>query len=728
MNWVSLRFFKRHFLRSLLLILILAILLSLAAFGFGQQGIIEGQVQAISDTYYTTVKIDDRSLASRAPIAEDFDFADNRPDLVYQAELEEKLRDFHENSADVKIYDTRKAATAILPSHFLVYENAGELKIPVTSEDDRSGGYTNDVSLGQVVGQCVYIEYIEPFIQRRNEVTMEPEIDTTLLYDVYFLLDHVHSEIEPVAGQTKYLKLRLSVLTETGEMPFSQGHDYRMVLDGAYLQYSSGEEAEGWDLKYTISPQLDSMPQFFLYGVLLGAGEEFGPASRYLEAKQLDDSEAQLYWIENYARKPLPTGFLDTLETDFDKAMITRANRLPSVYYPIWDLSDELDNQELAAREADFALMQSYATLAERAFPVIETADPNLLYEWNDQLIFLRNPDASREFLLNTDEPVCYVSSLIANRYGLSIGDRLEMGLVNSPSVIEHRTVDSLDKPHPNANLDYIPITRQLRTEPFSTLEPYLTTEVQSLPIAGIYDYSPELLKPKPNTEYLTFRWFDEDIQLNNTIIIQDPDRGIASSNIVTPLRNEEIPYSKFTYSENAIAMISVRLKNGQQHIDNYRQEMREAGLEEYIIEINDHGFLEVEKTLLAAQADVNRQTLITTAASVLFLVLYFIMLIRFTLPDVRRMYVLGADRKNRFRTVFSLSAQYWLVASLLAILASVVLGGFGQRNLELQANLAVTEKLSLTSLVTPVLLLSGLVLLMTILVVALLVRKAEDR
>jgi hypothetical protein len=138
--------------------------------------------------------------------------------------------------------------------------------------------------------------------------------------------------------------------------------------------------------------------------------------------------------------------------------------------------------------------------------------------------------------------------------------------------------------------------------------------------------------------------------------------------------------------------MMSARLKNGSAAKEAYLAGMREAGLDEYIIDIDDHGYSEVETILLDLVADGQRQMYLFVSVAVLLLLFFLVMVWRFFKPELERMYILGTVHKVRRKTLNSVLILYWLINVIIGAALSFLVFRSSLANMALELDLSVSE------------------------------------
>lgn len=197
------------------------------------------------------------------------------------------------------------------------------------------------------------------------------------------------------------------------------------------------------------------------------------------------------------------------------------------------------------------------------------TKEPELLFEFIDEQIFIRDEIETNSLLAATDEPACLVLIAMAELYGLEVGDTLNFGLLREPSyvsVAERFEIkideENIEEEVGDDELGYDRLYHsclELQDYSFKDYKTYSELPTDSFVIVGMFDNKPiaELKDELYSVEYLGYYHFRDQEITNNTIIIYDRGEGFSDLPPVVPGE------SPFSLSENRSGMMSARLKNG---------------------------------------------------------------------------------------------------------------------------------------------------------------------
>ena len=674
MNWLTNRFFSRFPFRSILLTLLLVSINVLLFFGISQYRLSREQFRRSEELYITTVKLNDRHLENRTLFSSDtyweWDYSDRAPELLIVPGLEEELISFHEKCDEVLVFDNRRLLTAISDDLFRLsdYFDMDVDKVLAAHQQ-----VEHETPLrGIVSARCIKVVYVEPSSMRFDPNAGELKPDDSLQYKAYFEIDHSNSELDPLCDEVRYMEMTLYSLDEAGNPLFQEGYDYNIAAHGrVFFRFPDNTDALS---------KIDPEPQYALYASPLGVYSD-----QRIELIDMDSHDTSISWFEDYGRQEIAREVIERLPLGFPADKVNTAFILPDIYYPIWDLSEELTAEELTRKEEEFDELRYYIQLPARQFSAIVTKEPGLIFEFSDGFVFVKDELRMRKLLKSTDESACLISSAMAEQYNIEVGDTLNFGLIYEPCVVA-----AMDRERFGYSKYDTLIYRSLELKQidFRDYKTYSEQPPDSFVVVGITDNKPELgrINTYGGDRFMDYYPLNDQGVMNNTIIIVDRGEGFSDLPLVVP---DEPPFS---LSENRIGMMSARLKNGSAAKEAYLAGMREAGLDEYIIDIDDHGYSEVEKILLDLVADGQRQMYLFVSVAVLLLLFFLVMVWRFFKPELERMYILGTMHKVRRKTLNSVLILYWLINVIIGAALSFLVFRSSLANMALELDLSVSE------------------------------------
>ena len=702
MNWLSQRFFRRRLLRSALLICLLALLSTILVLGVSQYLLSQEQFRLLDETNYTTVKLDDSHFYETTTVrssTNNMTMADWSK-LTYIPGLEEEMKSFHEASEEVLLYDHRQGLTMLCDTLHRAPEHSDMSLERVMSvpEIDTSKMTIDEIIAheemlyeqhtpllfkspvqGLITAHCLKI--INYTVQREVlEVEQQTFIPTEpFIYTCYFEIDHSQSNLSAVCDDIRYMKITCFSLDENFRPFFQEGHDYKVAASG-YTAFNV--PLNEYFLEFVEEPiealgilAIDSEIQYYLECSLFGITSY----DLRVDLQELNPRERFQSYREDIINKKIPKTAYTDLAWDFDEDTVYTTDLYDSKVLPVWDLTEELTEAERAYKEDLFAQYDKYISLSSCTFDAILCRDPLLFPEFNVGNLYLEDKDATLELLESCEGSACVIPTQLADFYNIKVGDKIVAAVANSGYAI--RDYDG-DKMKVSGEI-YEPYGIEVKLpSSLQELDYFNQLERQEFTVVGSFNY-----KSKRELELGTYLGLEEisngDKYFRNgsvvdTIFIIDREEGFAELPFLMP---DTANYQDFV--SNKSNMLSVRLKNGDAHVEKYLSDMKEAGLEEYVLKIDDHGYSAIEPVLMEMKRENMSQLIIFGVSAITLLAFYFFMLRRFFRSDLERMYLLGTEQRLIQSSFFSVLLRYCLGAMILTAVISAVLLPTMEKNLQ---------------------------------------------
>ena len=701
MNWLGQRFFRRRLPRSVMLSCLLSLLSALIVLGASQYLLSQEQFKRLDELNYSAVKLDDSHFADTTTVHDTSGVPSDWSEYTYISGLEEELSSFHENSEEVLVYDHRQGMTMLFdtlhraPEHsdmsvervLSVLDNdtsdmtfAERAEYEKQLDEHKPLRFSSAVN-GTIAARCLKIEY-HTVQQQMLDVEQQFVPYEALIYTAYFEIDHTQSQLSAVCEDIRYMKLSTWCLDDDFRPLFQEDREYRIAATGT-LEFSYPEDYyESRDFPFygkTIGLHLiDNKPQYYIEASLFG---EFYYDLRF-DLQEISFDERGSYRHENTDLREIPHAVRNDLPLDFDDDKSYVANIYGDESGPVWDLSQNLSATDLAQKEALFADYNKYISMNSRTFHAVLCRDPLLFPDFSDGNLYLEDKTATLDLLDEIDGSACIIPTQMAEYYDINPGDKITAALAHTGY---------------NINYSYGGDEREIEGEIF---DPYgidvkLPTSLQEydyldqLPqqeftVVGSFNYKSEYdlsVGTLLGDDIVTRgdKYFGGDLNVIDTIFVYDRGEGFDELPFLIP--ESTAPYQDFL--SNRTNMLSVRLKNGSANVSKYLSDIEEAGLEECVLKVDDHGYAAIEPVLQEMERESISQLIIFLGSAVLLLIFYFFMLSRFFRSDLERMYVLGTEQRIIRGSIFSVLGRYWLSASVLTAVISAVLLPQMEKNLQ---------------------------------------------
>ena len=698
MNWLSQRFFRRRLLRSVLLICLLALLSTILVLGVSQYLLSKEQFRLLDETNYTTVKLDDSNFYETTTVKSSTNLTMvDWSKLTYIPGLEEEMKSFHETSEEVLLYDHKQGLTMLCDTLHRAPEHSDMSLERVMSVPEID---TSKMTIDEIIAheEMVYEQHtrllfaspVQGLITAHclkvvNYTVQWEALDfeqqefipiERFIYTCYFEIDHSQSDLSAVCDDIRYMKITCTSLDENFLPYFQEGHDYKIAASG-YTAFNG--PLEGYNPELPSAElgilAIDSEIQYYLdcypFGVL--------SYDLRFDLQELNPRERFQFYREDIQNQKIPKTAYADLAWDFDDDTVYTTDLYDSKVFPVWDLSEELTEAERAYKEDLFAQYDKYISLSSCTFDAILCRDPLLFPEFNVGNLYLEDKDATLELLESCEGSACVIPTQLAEFYNIKVGDKIVAAVANSGYAIRNYNGDRMKV----SGEIYDPYGIEVKLpSSLQELDYFDQLEQQEFTVVGSYNY-----KSKRELKLGTYLGFEEvsngDKYFRNgsvvdTIFIIDRGEGFAELPFLLP---QTANYQDFV--SNKSNMLSVRLKNGDAHVEKYLSDMKEAGLEEYVLKIDDHGYSAIEPVLMEMKRENMSQLIIFGVSAITLLAFYFFMLRRFFRSDLERMYLLGTEQRLIHSSFFSVLLRYCLAAVILTAVISAVLLPTMEKNLQ---------------------------------------------
>lgn len=718
MNCLGKYFFRRRPVRSVLFICLLSLLSTLVFLGVSQYLLSQEQFELIDRLNYTTVKLDDSNFAATTTIhptfTSDKTFPPDWSALTYKPGLEDRLKSFHENSEEVLLYDQRMGLTLLFDTLHRIPEHSDMSVERVLSVPDLDTAemtfseYLEHQQLldelkplqfrsavqGIVSARCLKIEYHTYEWTILDFEAQEFVPVTALSYVCYFEIDHSQSQLSAVCDDMRYMKLLCFCLDENFRPFFEEGHDYKIATSGKVdfsfpRDHYDAETRDIYDKERSyLGPwgvlPVDSEPQYYLDCTLFGSDSY--DLRFNLQESQL--AERDVLRREHLQLQKIPEKVKANLPWDLSEDKRYAVDIYGSESGPVWDLSHDLTVAQLAENEDLFADYDKYISVNSRTFQAVLCLDPLLFPDFSAGNLYLEDKEATLARLETVDGSACIIPVQLAEYYDIKPGDKITAAVAHTGYSIRQSTGDEREI----AGEIFDPYTTETKL-PTSLQElDYLEqAEQYEFTVVGCFNYKSKLdlskgvsigVKEVSNGDkyFSLYENLSGGGNVIDTIFVLDRGEGFDELAFLMPQTSE---FGNFV--SNKTNMLSVRLKNGSANVAKYLSDIEEAGLEEYVLKVDDHGYAKIEPVLQDMKRESISQLIIFLGSAVVVLVFYFFMLSRFYRSDLERMFVLGTEQRIIRGSIFSVLGRYWLSAAIMTAVISAVLLPQLERNLQQQ-------------------------------------------
>ncbi len=707
--WLS---FKRYILRSVLLVFVLMVSFSFLNIGLYQYRVSKENIDYLKKEYVTAVELDDSRIQRVYRVGsgnEDEEFEKQEQQrkkykeqygkespmtlrskecLGYIEGLEEKLDEFHKNSPDVLLYDKKVCALAwssdvspvkkintIKDNIFYFdckqksegWEIVNGKRVHVSRRDSEyyddgqlfQGIVSTPIVDGFLCAKCVKTEIYEPPVLEKDSMDREyrRELRRTLgeksefcdlngrLTTVgYFEIMPEYSDILPEFNEVKYLQVATNSALASGELLFEEGKAYLLPIYNGYLYFENladlvtekDDDPLDWKNLSFFPYELvsEEKPCWCMYGYDLFNKCDFSDDINDVIEKNYIDAVAVEKIKEKYA-----------LKNDFKVR-----EYLEGQYAEV-----DLDNpKDIAQKKEELKDIAEYIHILSNEMPVVVTNSIDLV------------PDIQKKYLKilerkdNLKGRQVFVSSEFADFNHLEVGDEIHLKMVIAGfgicSVEKNDTISKFRYRIPDLKL------KELEIASGSSEDKYV--------IAGIYDFHKDY-------DYLTAKsdWGREKANRDTVFLVGNPEEYFSD---LMAGREEEINqlFRSFSRSISQRGMLSVQLKNGKEHIENYQKEMKEAGLDQYIKRITDaEGFSRVEAKIEDMDKENKKNIMLAMTVGALMLAVFYALSLFLMRVDKKKMALLGTSRKFKIGYVSGLEMIYLLVGFLLSYPISIKIG-----------------------------------------------------